>query len=82
MNMNYRAVIGLLKAGNYAEAKKAIVEHIDGAKMTQDERGQVYIELATAYMNAGNYLLGEYNAFLNGIVSELDQIEKNRLKSS
>ena len=73
--MDIQKIIEVLKSGKETEAKKKLAEYLSEVQLTKRDVGHVYAEIASAYLKANNYLLGNYNAFLREVLKELKELD-------
>lgn len=72
--MNFSKATDLLKEKKDKEAHKELAKYISAAKMTEEDLGHTYAEMASVYLKANNYLLKNYNGFLREVVRELREL--------
>lgn len=73
--MDSQKITELIKNKKLDEAKKILEDYIKNVELTDEEKGAVYVNLASIYLEASNNLNREYEKFLDGILSLVSEID-------
>ncbi len=73
--MELSTIFNLLKENKEKEAHKELAKYLSAVKLSKEDVGHTYAEIASAYLKANNYILKNYNAFLREVVKELRELK-------
>ncbi|MDO8466779.1 MAG: hypothetical protein Q7S83_01410 [bacterium] len=72
--MSIQSIIDLIKGGKAPEAGKQLADYVADAKISPEDRGSVYAEVASAYLKTNSDKMREYKEFLEEVKGELREL--------
>ena len=69
--MSVKNIIDLIKEGKTPEAGRELAKYVADAKISPEEQGLIYAEVASLYLKTNSDKLRQYKEFLEEVKAEL-----------
>ena len=69
--MSIKTIIDLIKGEKVAEAREELAKYVADAKISPEDRGSVYAEIASIYLRSSSDKMKQYKEFLEEVKGEL-----------